>query len=144
MWYNPIITFLLRSPLQAMLGDTMLVTVRGKKTGKQYTTPVGFYRDNDQFWILTNRDRTWWRNVCGGAIVTMRLHGKEVCGFAETIIDENEVAVQMQEYLRRIPMAARGLGARIENGSVNAADALILAKEKLFVKISVAEDGNHN
>ncbi len=127
-----------------MLGDTMLLTVRGKKTGKQYTTPVGFYRDDDQFWILTNRDRTWWRNVCGGAIVTMRLYGKEVCGFAETIIDENEVAVQMQEYLRRIPMAARGLGARIENGSVNAVDTSRLAKEKLFVRISVAKDGNNN
>ena len=139
MWFNPFMAFLLRSPLHSLLGDTMLVTVTGRKTGKKYTTPVGFYREGDLLWIITNRDRTWWRNVRGGANVSMRLHGKDETGFAETVLDEGSVATQVADYLRRIPMATRSLKAHIENGIINPSDAARLAKEKLFVKIRLTE-----
>lgn len=138
MWFNPIISFILRSPLHPILGDTMLLTVTGCKTGKKYTTPVGFYHEGDSRWILTSRDRTWWRNVRGGASVSMRWRGKDVNGFAEVVLDENAVAAQVQDYLHHIPMAARSLGVRIENGAANPDDAARVAKERLFVRVVVA------
>ncbi|HEX6268886.1 MAG TPA: nitroreductase/quinone reductase family protein [Anaerolineales bacterium] len=139
MWFNPILSFILRSPLYPMLGDTMLVTVIGRKTGKKYTMPVGFYHEDDVMWIITNRDRTWWRNVRGGANVSMHVYGKDETGFAEAVLDESSVRTQVADYLRHIPMAARSLKVHIENGKVDPVDATRLAKEKLFVKIRITE-----
>lgn len=135
MWFNPIMSYLLRSPFHGMLGDMMLITVTGRKSGYPYTTPVGFYREGDILWIITNRDRTWWRNVRGGANVSMYLHGKNVNGFAEVVLNEEAVAAQVQDYLKRIPMAARSLGVHVENGVADATDAARLAKERLFVRV---------
>ena len=137
MWFNPIMSAVLRSPLHPMLGDTMLLTVTGRKSGHQYTTPVGYYRVGDVLWVISNRDRTWWRNLRGGACVTMRIHGREVQGFAQAVLDEEAVAIQVVEYLRHVPMAARGLGVRMERGAVSRQDAARLAKQRLFVKIQL-------
>ena len=132
---NDFVKFFLRTPLYIFMGDTMLITVTGRKTGKKYTTPVGFYREGETLWVLTSRDRTWWRNVKDGADVEMRIRGRDVSGFAEAILNDNAVAAQMIEYVRHIPMAAKGLGVRMENGEPHPEDAARLAKERLFVRI---------
>jgi len=137
MWFNPIMSFILRSPFHAMLGDTMLVTVTGRKSRKKYTTPVGFYRDSDILWIISSRDRTWWRNVQGGAQVEMRIHGKDVTGFAEAILDDERVTAQVRAYVRHIPMSAKGLGVRMENDEPHPEDAARLAKERMFVSVKL-------
>lgn len=113
----------------------MLITVTGRKSGKKYTTPVGYFRSDGYLWIISSRDRTWWRNVKGGAEVSLRLHGKDVTGFAEAVLDEDAVAKQVLEYVRRIPRSANALGVRVENGQPNPEDAARLAMERLFVRI---------
>ena len=133
---NDFVKFFLRTPLHIFMGNTMLITVTGRKTGKKYTTPVGFYREGDFLWVLTSRDRTWWRNVQDGAEVEMRIRGKEMKGFAEAILNEDEVASQLGEYLKHVPMAAKPMGVRLrENGKPHPEDAARLAQERLFVRI---------
>jgi deazaflavin-dependent oxidoreductase (nitroreductase family) len=134
---NDFVKFFLRTPLHIFMGDTMLITVTGRKTGKKYTTPVGFYRDGDSLWVLSSRERTWWRNVQDGADVEMRIRGKDVNGFAEAILDEEAVASQVIEYVRHIPMSAKGLDVRMENGEPHPEDAARLAKERMFVKVTL-------
>ena len=136
---NDFVKFFLRTPLYVFFGDTMLITVTGCKTGKKYTTPVGFYRDGDSLWVISSRDRTWWRNVKDGAEVEMRIRGKNVKGLAVAVLDEGAVAEQVLEYVRHIPMSARALGVRMENGEPNLEDAARLANERLFVKIRANE-----
>jgi deazaflavin-dependent oxidoreductase (nitroreductase family) len=135
---NDFVKFFLSTPLYVFMGDTMLITVTGRKTGRKYTTPVGFYRDGNTLWIISSRDRTWWRNVQDGADVEMRIRGRDVSGFAEAILDEDAVAAQVIEYVRHIPMAAKGLGVRVENGEPHPEDAARLARERLFVKIKLS------
>jgi len=134
---NDFVKFFLRTPFYVFMGDTMLITVTGCKTGKKYTTPVGFYREGDTIWIISNRERTWWRNLKGGADVEMHIRGKDVCGFAEAILDEGAVARQIGDYVNHIPMAAKPLGVRVENGEPNPDDAARLAKERMFVRIEL-------
>lgn len=134
---NNFVKFFLRTPLYRFMGDMMLITVTGRKTGKKYTTPVGFYRDENSLWILSSRDRTWWRNVCDGAEVEMHFRGREVTGFAEAILDEDAVVEQLNEYIRRVPLAARGLGVRMENGMPHPEDAARLAKDRMFVHVKL-------
>jgi deazaflavin-dependent oxidoreductase (nitroreductase family) len=134
---NDFVKFFLRTPLYIFMGDTMLITVTGRKSGKKYTTPVGFYRDGNLLWVLSSRDRTWWRNVRGGAQVEMRIRGKDMSGYAETLTDEDAVAKQIMEYARRIPLAAKRLGIRMEKGEPHPEDAARLAKERMFVRIKL-------
>ncbi len=125
------------------MGKTMLITVTGRKTGRKYSTPVGYYRSDEYLWVLSSRERTWWRNVRDGAQISLRLHGKEATGFAEAILDEERVTQQVMEYVRQIPMSAKGLGVRVENGEPNPEDAARLAKERLFVKIKLSDQTTH-
>ena len=135
---NDFIKFILRSPLQGMFGGSlMLITVTGRKSGRAITTPVNYYRDGNTLWVISNRDRKWWRNVSDGAEVTLRLQGRNVQAHAETVLDEQEVAAQIGEYVRHLPMSAKPLGVKLQNGIANREDTARLAKEKLFVKIQL-------
>jgi deazaflavin-dependent oxidoreductase (nitroreductase family) len=85
-WYNPLVRWLLRSPLHGLMSrSTVLVTVAGRKSGRAYTVPTSYARDGDTLWIVTRRDKTWYRNVRGGAPVELQLGGRQVRGFAEVL-----------------------------------------------------------
>ena len=131
-------SWVLRSPFHGMLSDgMMLLTVRGRRTGRLFTTPVGYYREGDSLWVITSRDRIWWRNLQGGADVQLLLKRKLVNARAETELDDSAVEARMYEYLRRVPMAAKSLGIRIENGNANPEDIARAANERLFVRIAL-------
>ena len=141
---NDFMAWVLRSPLHGLLSNgMMLITVTGRKTGKKYTTPVSFYKAGDYLWIMSSRDRIWWKNLltepsANGAEVELLLKRKTVKGVAEPELDENAVAKHMQEYFRHVPQAARPMKVRIENGAIREDDAARLAKERLFVKIKLS------
>ena len=131
-------SWILRSPFHSMLsGGMMLLTVTGRKTGKQITFPVGYYEEGGYLWVITSRDRTWWKNLRGGAEVGLLLKRKPVKAFAEPDLDEKAVEARMVEYVRHVPQAAKPLGIRVENGNANAEDIARTAKDRLFVKIKV-------
>lgn len=133
---NDFMSWVLRSPFHGILsGGMMLITVTGRRTGKKYTTPVGYYREDGYLWVITSRDRTWWRNLCGGADVGLLLKRKPVAAYAETDLDENAVEARMYDYVKHVPQAAKPLGIRIENGIANAEDIARTAKDRLFVRI---------
>ncbi len=133
---NDFMTWVLRSPLHGMLSNgMMLLTITGRKTGKQYTTPVGYYEEGGYMWVITSRDRTWWKNLQNGASVDLFLKRKPVKGFAEVELDEKAVEARMAEYLRHVPQAAKPMGIRMENKVPNMQDIARTAAGRLFVKI---------
>lgn len=134
---NDFVKFFLRTPLHVFLGNTMLITVTGCRTGRKYSTPVGFYCGQDCLWVMTSRDRTWWRNVKHSADVTLLLKGKTLHAFAKAELEEKAVETHLLDYIRHIPMAARSLGIRMEEKIPNAEDIVRVAKDRLFVKIDL-------
>ena len=59
MWFDPLMTLLLRSPLHGMLDkSTMLITVTGRKSGVPYTTPVNYIRSGEVLLTTSFKDRT--------------------------------------------------------------------------------------
>lgn len=135
---NDFVKFLLRTPLHVLMGNTMLITVTGCKTGRKYSTPVGFFRENGCLWVMTSRDRTWWRNVRNGANVSLLLSGKSTDAFAEAELNEKVVEARLGEYIHHVPMAAKSLGIRMEGKTPDPADIQRVAKDRLFVKIQPA------
>lgn len=135
---NDFMSWVLRSPFHGMLSNgMMLITVTGCKTGRKITFPVGYYREGDYLWVITSRDRTWWKNLRGGAEVSLLLKHQPVTACAEPELDEQAVESRMFEYLHHVPMAAKQLGIRMENGKPNAEDIARTAKDRLFVRINL-------
>jgi len=133
---NSFIKFILRSPLHGLLSkSTLLITVTGRKTGRPITTPVNYVRDNDALWVISKRDRKWWRNLRGGAQVSLHLRGRDIKAFAEAILDPTMVATQLACYIQQIPYSTRSLGIRMEAGKPNFEDLARVAREWLMVSI---------
>jgi F420H(2)-dependent quinone reductase len=107
---NPIMRRLLRSP-KANIGDAiLLLTFTGRKSGKQYTTPIGYRRAADRTLVLYT-DSPWYKNLLGGAPVKVVLKGKEISGWAVASDDKDALVKEAAEYLRsRGPKAGREIG----------------------------------
>jgi nitroimidazol reductase NimA-like FMN-containing flavoprotein (pyridoxamine 5'-phosphate oxidase superfamily) len=125
---------ILRSPLHILLSsNTLLITFKGRRSGKQYTTPVNYALVDDLIYVTSMKDRTWWRNIRGGAQVTLRLQGKKVTGWGEVIED---VGSSLMTYLRASPNFARYFEVEVDSeGHFVEADVARAARPRVMVKI---------
>lgn len=130
---------LLCSPLHGMMsGSVMLLTVTGRKSGKPITTPVNYVREGDTLSVTSMRDRQWWRNLRGGAPVTMVLCGKKIRGMATVVEDERAVADGLAARVRASPETAKWLGVTLDAaGNPDYARLDRLSKTRVIVRISV-------
>lgn len=102
--YNPIVIWLLRSPLHSLMDkSTLLVTITGRKSGKKYTFPISFMRDGDALMMISQREHTWWKNLRGGAQVTLFMHGRTLNARGEAFTDTEMVANKLLLFLRQFP-----------------------------------------
>lgn len=80
---NPFMKRLLRSPLHWIVSKQyMLITVKGRKSGRLYTTPVQYKRIDDTLYIITSLGYTWWKNLRSRAAVDVLIGGEEHTGIA--------------------------------------------------------------
>lgn len=97
---NPVMKLILRSPLHGLVSDyLLLLTFHGRKSGKQYTIPLGYARQGETILLFTNY--SWWKNLRGGAPVQVRLKGKTLSGHAEAVKDPQAVARAVQESIEQ-------------------------------------------
>ncbi len=116
MGYNPIIIWLLYSPLHwIMSGMTMIIQYKGRRSGKDYQLPVGYLRNGDTLLTVSFRRRTWWRNLRGGAPVRLRLEGMDFNGFSEVIEDQAGVMEGLRKFIARDPRTARMMKIILDN-----------------------------
>ncbi|HEX7658167.1 MAG TPA: nitroreductase/quinone reductase family protein [Pseudonocardiaceae bacterium] len=114
---NPIVIALLRSPLHWPLSrSVLLITVRGRRTGRPYTLPVVYAKIGSTILIVPGdpEHKTWWRNLREPATVELLLRGREVTGVGRAIRAQDDlttVADAMRDYLAAFPPSAaqRGL-----------------------------------
>jgi len=103
---------LLRSPLHGFLdGRFLLIAFRGRTSGKRYATPINYARDGDAYVMTT--DSPWWRNLRGGAPVTLRVGGRALAGVAEVSRDPAAVREALERLLRAVPWYGRFADVRL-------------------------------
>jgi deazaflavin-dependent oxidoreductase (nitroreductase family) len=118
MWFmnriaNPFVCLILRSPLHGMMSATLLlITYRGRKSGKEYTLPVQYVQNGNTIYIIpgTPEKKSWWRNLRGSAPVQILLRGQKSSGLATVFngrTDTGLVAEALRLYLQRFPTAAK-------------------------------------
>lgn len=85
---NVFVKPLLLSPLHGIVSKRlMLISFVGRKSGKTYRTPVEYHQQGDCISVMTRKERNWWKNLRGGAPVTLRLRGQDVRGQANVESD---------------------------------------------------------
>jgi len=136
--YNPIVSWLLRSPLHGLMSNsTMLITFAGRKSGKIYTTPVNYVWDDQTLLVVSPTDRLWWRNLGGGAPVTVYVRGQTLQGVGRAFEDEEAVEEGgLLTVLRKVPAYRRYWGVNLdENGQPDDQDLLQVARTNASVRI---------
>jgi hypothetical protein len=97
---NPAVKLMLSSPLHPLLsGQLAVITVTGRRTGRQYSFPVGYRQQGDRVTIGVGwpERKHWWRNLRDGGPVRLRLRGVERTGHARARGDERTgVTVEVQ------------------------------------------------
>ncbi|MGI8460481.1 MAG: nitroreductase/quinone reductase family protein [Solirubrobacterales bacterium] len=98
---NPPIRAILRSPLHgALSGSVALITVTGRRSGREHTFPVNYHRRDHTVRIEVGwpERKLWWRNLTGdGAEVRLVLAGEALTGYAIATGDETSgISVEVQ------------------------------------------------
>jgi deazaflavin-dependent oxidoreductase (nitroreductase family) len=82
--------WLLRHGLMGSLGDEiMVITVTGRKTGRQYSTPIGFLRDGETV-IALSRGSNWYRNAVATGKATIEIKKHKLDVRVEAVTDQAE------------------------------------------------------
>ena len=116
-WFNKAIAWILCTPMHVLVSkDIMLLTVTGRKTGKRYPMPVSYARDGDLIICSTDRTRAdWWKNLRGGAMVTLRLRGEDVAGQASVISEDPRALIEgINTMLTQVPRDAKHYEVRLD------------------------------
>lgn len=88
---NPVIMFLLRTPLHRLLSHNFIVlTFKGRKTGTMISTPVGYTPKGNSLVVFTFSN--WWKNLQANPEVQVRLRGRDVRGRATLVTEPRQVA----------------------------------------------------
>jgi len=105
---NFFIRTLVNSPLHPLLGSSFaVITVKGRKTGRPISTPINVSREEDSYFVVSLRDRTWWRNLRGDAPASLRVGGRTLAVHGEIIDHPGEVLEELRRYFKRYPAYAR-------------------------------------
>jgi deazaflavin-dependent oxidoreductase (nitroreductase family) len=114
---NPLVKRLLDSRFAGPMANALLLLrFRGRRSGKTFTTPVGYVRDGDRIVMVTSPTYRWWRNVLGGADVEVRVPEGWRHGRAEVLMPDDpryDEALALQ-VSRRGPGMARGFGLDVD------------------------------
>lgn len=140
---NPTMTLLLRSPLHGLASrNLMLITYQGRRSGKIYTTPVNYVRDGDTILVVSSADRTWWRNLRGGAHITARVQGRDFRAGARCNEDPGLVVEGLLVLLQRSPAYCKRADITLgTDGRPERSDNLPrLAQGKVIVRITELVD----
>ena len=132
---------IIRSPLHGIISKgILLITYLGWKSGNFYTVPVQYVQDGDTVWLSSTKDRVWWRNMVGGAAVTLRLQGKDVKGKADAYEDDRKVEDGLTAIFKADPNFAKYFKVSLdENGQPNPAELAETVKTNVVVEIKLSE-----
>lgn len=134
---NPVVRILLNSPIHFLLSKSlMLITFTGRNSGRRFTTPVRYVREDKIVRCFTSAGNQWWRNLRGGANVVLRIEGKNA-SYHATSVENNptEVKKWLMFYLAKYPQDASYHDIRIDQDkSLSMEDLEAASKHTIVVE----------
>jgi deazaflavin-dependent oxidoreductase (nitroreductase family) len=135
---NHFMKAILRSPFHGLASrSTMLVTFKGRKSGRQFTTPVNYVQEGQTLIVTSMKSRTWWKNLRGENELTILLRGKTVVAHGIVVEDEQGVEEGLNALLEKAPQYSTYFGVRLVEGKPNKEDILQESKRRVVIKLSM-------
>jgi len=137
---NPVMTALLRSPVHGMLSrNIMVITFKGRVSGRAYSTPVSYYQIDSKVYCFTHAK--WWRNLAEGAQVELLLRSKKVLGQAVAVPDdEARKAAVLEQLLAASKTDARFYAVTYDaDGNPNKDEVAAAAAQAVMIDITVGQ-----
>lgn len=121
----------------AMNTKVMLITTVGRKSGKQFTTPIGYARDAEYIYVATRRNESgkisnWFLNLKANGKSWLQIEDKKYRAQAEAFDDDEHVKEIMEKWAKVYPQYFRFFGVKL-NGRATLTEAEIAATAKRVV-----------
>ncbi len=126
--------FLLRHNWMGSMGNfIMVITTNGRKSGKSFTTPIGYQRDGDSILSFNvGGSSNWYKNLAQNSLVTLEIKKQTSQMRAVYVTDANEVHQILELYKReQATMLPRFFGIPAES---NGEDLYKAAERIKFVR----------
>jgi deazaflavin-dependent oxidoreductase (nitroreductase family) len=126
-YFNPTARFILRTPLhRVMSGHLLLISFNGRVTGRPYTTPVSYVREEDS--LLVPGGGKWWKNIETTPQLRVRLRGAWKVVTPDVVREQQALTELMRRMLAANPAIALFTG--IKAGRDGWPDAAALERER--------------
>jgi hypothetical protein len=128
----------IRSPFHGILGPSFgVVMIRGRKSGRRISLPVNVIEQPDgSLLIVSMRNRTWWRNLQGGATAELRRAGRTVSVRTDVELEGGAVLHGLEDYFARYPGYAKYFDIPMDSGGKpDAARLREVAGERVLVRL---------
>jgi len=139
---NPLTKRLLDSRFAGPMAKQLLVLrYRGRKSGKTFSTPVGYVRDGERIVIVTNPTYRWWPNFVGGAQAELRLPEGWRHATVEVVPPDDPrydevVALQVA---KRGPGMLRGFGVEVDDAGHVSTEAKATAPARAHMVLATLQ-----
>jgi len=136
---NWFMSWLLRSPFHGLIsGSILVITYNGRRSGKEYSSPLNYFRDRNKLRVTSVCTRTWWRNFREEWPIRVLLQGKEIEGGGEAIIEQDALSDAFHDFFRLSPSSTRFFKVKLEDDGVpDQGDLERIVAERVLVKINI-------
>jgi len=132
---NPLVVFILRSPLHFLASKNLIfITFQGRKSKKTFNIPVSYHREGNDLIALTLKQNLWWKNLRMLNRTQITLLGKkEDVGL--TIVDQDTqfIKEKMRELIIEKPIDAYFAKVKLDNNKLPVEEDLEEASQKHIV-----------
>ncbi len=130
---NPLMRFVLRTPLGRLVGPFALLEFSGRRSGRRYRIPVGWHESNGQPVVFT--PAPWRINFVGGARTTAYYRGRRIEMTGLLVTDPLAVATELQKMFAN-GTSPRSMGLDVLPGHViNASDVVLVERAMIRLRL---------
>lgn len=141
---NPLVRRLLASGFAGpMHRAVLLLRLRGRRSGRTLTIPVGYVRDGARVVIVTSPSYRWWPNLIGGAEVELRLPEGWRRGRGEVLLPDDpryDEAIALH-VAKRGPGMLRGFGVGVDATGRIAPEDKVTASRRAQIVLATLDGG---
>ena len=138
---NPVVKALLRSPLHSIAsGNIALLHFRGRKSGREFVTPLSYVREKGTVYFLSALSTRWWMNLRDeGTSVSIEIARVTVTGKARLWEgDSDELRERVRRFLSALPRDAKVYGIKLDESRKPVEESLAkVARELVFVEVEL-------
>ena len=138
---NPFIKALLRSPLHGqMSGSVAILHFRGRKSGREFDTPLSYVREDGTVFLLSAQTTVWWKNLREeGTPVTLEIARETLSGKAKLWEgDSDALRARVHRYISALPRDAKFYAIELDENQEPVEESLAnVAPELVFVEITL-------